>query len=71
MLQPTFKLEYSKNQHNFPTTYGSFYPFYILTKIQTLSEFEPKIAFIQRKKDNFKDKKRIERIIFLKVRGMA
>ena len=36
---------------------GSFYPFSILAKSQTLSEFEPKIALKQRKKDKFRDKK--------------
>ena len=42
----------------------SFYPFFILAKIQTLPEFEPKIALKQRKKDNYKDKKRIIFLIF-------
>ena len=36
---------------------GSFYPFSILAKIQTLSEFESKLKHCFRKKDNSKDKK--------------
>ena len=35
---------------------GSFYPFSILAKIQTLSAVKPKIVPKQRKKDNSKDK---------------
>ena len=49
----------------------SFYPFSILDKIQPLSEFEAKSKHCFRKKDKFKDKKRIKRIIFLKLREVA
>ena len=41
---------------------GSFYPFSILTKIQTLSKFEANFHKPTGKKDNSKDKKRINRI---------
>ena len=41
---------------NFPFL-GSFYPFFILAKVQILSEFEHNMRDCFRKKDNFKDKK--------------
>ena len=50
---------------------GSFYPFFILTKIQTLSKFEANFHKQLGKKDKFKDKNRIKRIIFLKTREEA
>ena len=46
---------------------GSFYPFSIPSKTQPQSKFEPKSKHCFRKKDNFKDKKRIKRIIFLEL----
>ena len=60
----------SDNNFNF-LPLGSFCPFYILAKIQTVSGFEPKFQYYFRKKDNFEDKKRIKRINFLKPEEVA
>ena len=58
------------SQQYLPPT-RKFLSFFYPCKTQTLSEFELNYPKQTRKKDKFRDKKRIKRIIFLETREVA